>query len=128
MQDVSAYLFALAALGGVVLATLHFRGKKLPVPVAVVHGAVAAIALVLLIVGIAQAAPGTDLALGQWSMVLFLVAAVGGFVMFGGYHLRHKPLPSAFVVLHALTAVLAFVLLLICLSHTGSSAVTALGG
>jgi hypothetical protein len=126
MQNVSAYLFALAALGGVVLATLHFRGKKLPVPIAVVHGAVAATGVVLLTVGITQAA-GSDKTLGVWSLVLFLVAAVGGAVMFIGYHLRNRPLPSPFVVMHALTAVLAFILLLIWLSQAGSSAVTAIG-
>jgi hypothetical protein len=43
-------LFVIAALGGFVLLSFHLRGKPLPTGLAVVHGLVAAVALVLLIV------------------------------------------------------------------------------
>ncbi len=43
-------LFVLAALGGFALLSFHLRGKPLPTPVTIIHGLVAAVGLVLLIV------------------------------------------------------------------------------
>ncbi len=43
-------LFIVAALGGFVLVSFHFRGKVLPVPLMLVHGVVAAAGFVLLVV------------------------------------------------------------------------------
>ena len=44
----AAIVFAIAALGGATLATLHFRGRTpLPMPLALLHGLLAASGLVL---------------------------------------------------------------------------------
>ncbi|HZS44251.1 MAG TPA: hypothetical protein VFC63_04065 [Blastocatellia bacterium] len=43
-------LFVIAALGGFGLLSFHLRGKQLPGALAVIHGLVAAVALILLIV------------------------------------------------------------------------------
>lgn len=108
MVQIAAGLFAVAALGGLTLAALHFTGKKLPTPLALLHGGLGAAGLVTLgaaVVkeGVAGRAP---IALG-----LFVVAALGGFFLFS-YHLRGRRLPSPVVIIHALVAVAAFGLLL----------------
>jgi hypothetical protein len=106
----SAILFAIAALGGVTLATLHFRGRTpLPMPLALLHGLLAASGLVLLIAA-ALTQPGFGgLALG--ALVIFVIAALGGFYLFS-HHLRARPLPSPVVLIHGGAAVVAFLLLL----------------
>lgn len=110
----SAILFALAALGGLALAALHFRGggtERPPTSLALVHGLVAATALVLLIIGALQAGAG-GATLPWVSVAVFVVAALGGAYMFLGKHLRGEPLPGKVVVLHGALAVAGFVLLL----------------
>lgn len=100
-------LFAVAALGGLTLAVLRFRNQPLPMPLALIHGAVAAIALVMLLV-LALGPNGTRIeriALGG-----FVVAALGGFFLFS-YHIRKRPLPIAVVVIHGLVAVASFLAL-----------------
>ena len=110
MLNVAVILFALAAVGGLILATLHFRGKNRPWPLAILHGLLGATALVLLILplfmGSVQASPGL-----KWAAGLFVVAALGGFVLFA-HHIQNKRLPSGVVVIHALVAVTAFLTLL----------------
>jgi len=109
MFTLTVILFALAALGGITLATLHLRHKPLPMALALVHGIVAAVALILLIVAVAGGGLGT---LTTVSLILFIVAALGGFVLFATY-LRHKPLPTPLVYVHGLVAVIAFILLIV---------------
>ena len=104
-------LFAIAALGGATLSTLHFRGRTpLPMPLALLHGLLAASALVLLVVA-ALTLPGFG-GLGLAALVIFVIAALGGFYMFS-FHLRGQPLPSPVVLIHGGAAVLGFVLLLL---------------
>lgn len=106
----AAILFAIAALGGATLATLHFRGRTpLPTPLALLHGLLAASGLVLLIAAaLTQPAFG---GLGLAALVIFVLAALGGFYLFA-HQLRGKPLPSPVVLIHGGAAVLAFGLLL----------------
>ena len=104
-------LFAIAALGGATLATLHFRGRTpLPMPLVLLHGLLAAVALLLLII-VAVSQPGLG-GLALLALVIFLLAALGGFYLFS-FQLRGKPLPSRVVLIHGSAAVLAFVLLLV---------------
>ncbi len=109
MLVVAAVLFALAALGGIILATLHLKKNDAPVSLALVHGLAAAVGLVLLIIVVTQM-PSTGLA--GVALVIFLIAALGGFVLFA-MHLMRKPLPRGLIFVHGLAAVVAFVLLLI---------------
>ena len=103
-------LFALAAVGGLIMAVQRFRGAPQPaLPLALVHGAAAAAGLVALIVVVAgSGAPS----LARVALVIFLVAALGGFYLFS-VHLRKQPLPIPVIVVHALAAVTAFVILLV---------------
>ncbi|HEY4158112.1 MAG TPA: hypothetical protein VGM29_08440 [Polyangiaceae bacterium] len=104
-------LFGIAALGGIVMAIMRFSGKPVPpMPLALLHGALAAIALVLLIMAVANAAGGSHTSLV--ALVLFLVAALGGFVLFT-QHLRKGPLSIPLMVIHAVVAVAGFLTLLV---------------
>lgn len=101
-------LFAVAAAGGLLLAYLRFTNKPLPMPLALVHGAVAAAGLVALALAVfgPKGSGQTQLALG-----LFLLAALGGFLLFS-FHLRKKQLPGTVVIVHAVVAIVAFLILL----------------
>jgi hypothetical protein len=107
MEIGAAVLFAIAALGGLMLASQHFKGTRLSLPLALVHGGVAATALVLLMISVIR---GSNVGNAKLALVLFVVAALGGFFLFS-HHLRNKRLPSPVVIIHALAAVAAFLLL-----------------
>jgi hypothetical protein len=107
-MTVALLLFALAAVGGLVIARMRFKGKPYPpMGLALVHGAAAAAGLLTLIALVVngQAAGETT------PLVLFIIAALGGFGLFF-HHLRKAPLPIWLVVVHAAVAVIAFLLLL----------------
>jgi hypothetical protein len=109
-MNIALILFAVAAVGGIVLALIRFKGKPYPpLALALVHGAVAAAGLVALIALVAQH-QGTSSA--TTALVLFLIAALGGFGLFF-HHLRKVALPIWLVVVHALVAVAAFLILLL---------------
>lgn len=105
----SIVLFGLAAVGGVALAVLQLRGRGVSPVMAIPHGLLAAAGLVVLaIVAFAGGGPG----LASAAFGVLVVAALGGFVLFGR-HVRNRPLPPGLVVGHGLIAVTGFVLLLI---------------
>ncbi|MEO8016849.1 MAG: hypothetical protein ABI769_03470 [Pseudomonadota bacterium] len=108
MYRLSILLFAVAALAGLTMAVMHFRGKTPPRPVlAVLHGLFAASGLVVLLLAGFKVGFGgnSGIALG-----LLVAAALGGFVLLS-FHLRGRALPTGLVVGHALLAVAGFVLL-----------------
>lgn len=103
-------LFALAAVGGLVMAILRFRGRGLPpLALALVHGLAAAAGLIALIAAIAGGGAPSAATAG---LVVLLLAALGGFVLFS-HHLRRKDLPIGLMVVHALVAVVGFLILLV---------------
>jgi hypothetical protein len=114
MLTVAAVLFALAALGGLILAALHLKTKDAPITLALLHGLLAAAGLVLLIIGVTQIASA---GLAGVALAIFVIAALGGFVLFA-MHLSKKLLPSGLIVVHGLVAVVAFVILLIALTRS----------
>lgn len=110
MLYLSLVIFAIAALGGLTLAILHFRGKNRPWALGLLHGLLAATALVLLLIPILTGGIAATTVL-KWAAGLFVVAALGGFYLFSR-HLQSKPLPSAAVVIHGGVAVAGFLSLL----------------
>jgi len=108
MLKIVALLFALAALVGITLATLHFRKKGAPLWLALVHLILAAAGLVTFIGTVVQHRAVWLLGL---SLTLFVLAALGGFAMLA-LRLKKKAPPKPLIVIHALVAVAAFVLLL----------------
>lgn len=107
-----ALIFALAALGGLTLATLHFRQKPAPQWLAFTHLTLAAVGLVLFIV---QVTTHGAAGLLSTALALFVIAALGGFMMLA-FRLKQKPQPRPLIVVHGLVAVAAFLILVTHLS------------
>jgi len=109
-MTIALFVFALTAVGGLIMATLRLRGRPLPpFGLAVAHGLAAAAGLAALIFAIA--AGGLPIT-GTVGLVLLLAAALGGFVLFSN-HLRKQPLPIPLVIVHGLVAVAGFLTLLV---------------
>jgi len=108
-MTIALVLFALAALGGVAMAAIRLRGaERPPTGLALVHGAAAAAGLIALIIAVMNMAdPGP----ARTALVVFIVAALGGFYLFA-QHIQKKALPIPVVVVHGLVAVVGFVILL----------------
>jgi hypothetical protein len=103
-------LLAIAALGGLTMAGIRFRGKPQPPAwLAMLHGLLAAAAVTLLLY--AYFTVGLP-ALASWALLLFLIAAGGGVFLNLNYHWKMLPLPKGLIVGHAGIAVAGFVLLL----------------
>lgn len=109
IQTATALLCA-AALGGILMAGMRFRGiPHPPAWLAMGHGFMAAAGLTLL----TYAALTTGLPVMAWVALGFLaIAAVGGVAMNLLYHNKQLALPIPLMVLHALLAVTSLVLLL----------------
>lgn len=101
-------LFAIAAVLGAITLTKIVQDQNPPRPLVYSHGLFAAAALVLLIAHSLQDPDNAPML----SLTLFVIAALGGFVLFGR-DLMGKPGPKALAFLHAGVAVTAFVLLLV---------------
>jgi len=103
LLNVAAIVFAIAALGGIVLAAHVLRGKFAPWALSLLHAALGAAGIVLVLVTVIQGLRGNAaLALG-----LFVVAALGGFFL-ASFHYRKQLPPSAVVVVHAVVALAGF--------------------
>jgi hypothetical protein len=100
-------LFAVAALIGIYLISFVLQKKETPKAIAVVHGLLAATALILVIVHTVQT--GADLV---QVIALFVITALGGIVLFAR-DIMGKSLPKALAVVHGLLAVTSFVFLLV---------------
>ncbi|NDZ17869.1 hypothetical protein C7T35_27810 [Variovorax sp. WS11] len=103
-------LFAIAAVGGLIMAGIRFAGdRQPPVALAMLHGFLAAAAVTLLLYG-AVTIGLPSMALG--ALALFLLAAAGGAILNLNYHWKQRPLPKWLVLVHGLIAVAGFLLLL----------------
>lgn len=107
MLTTAVVVFAIAAVGGVILALHVLRNKLAPWLLSIVHALLGAAGIVLLLLTVLEGA--SQLAL--WSLVLFVVAALGGFFL-ASRHAKSKLPPKGVVVVHAVVAVVAFGLLL----------------
>src|SRR3546814_782619 len=104
MLTYALIVFAVAALGGLVLASSVLRGKLAPWAISILHALLGASGLVLLIVTVlqGQGAGRVTAALG-----ILVVAALGGFYL-ASLHLRKQVAPKAVVFVHAGVAVRAW--------------------
>lgn len=101
-------LFAAAAVLGLIVLTALLKSKETPKAIVYLHGAIAAVGLLLLIV---YAMDPASLPVGI-SLTLFIIAALGGFILFGR-DFSGKPGPKWLGLVHGLVAVSAFLLLLV---------------
>lgn len=100
--------FAIAAVGGLILAAHVLRDKFAPWALSVLHAAFGALGLVLLILLLFQGGASQTVLVG---FGLLLVAALGGFLL-ASFHLRKRFPPKTIVVVHAGVAVAGFLTLL----------------
>ncbi len=108
MLNISILIFAIAALGGVFLASRVFAGQLAPWVVSIVHallGAAGLVTLILVVMG--------DSGNGRLTAALGLlvVAALGGFYL-ASIHAKGTVAPKAIVIVHAGVAVAGFLTLL----------------
>ncbi len=108
MLNTALVLFVVAAAGGLALLVLRIRDAHLPMGLALAHGVFAASGLVVLVMAIVSKGAG---AIATLPLILFVIAAVGGFGLFS-FHLRGEKVPVSLALIHGTLAVLAFVILL----------------
>jgi hypothetical protein len=108
MINIAIVLFALSAVLGLTILVKWLTKKNASKAVIYSHGLVAAAALVLLILYAIQNRENFP----QTSIVLFVLAALGGFYMFI-MDLQKKASPLAIAFIHALLAVTGLVTLLL---------------
>lgn len=109
----AAVVFAIAALGGAVMAAMRLSGRDLPpLALAAVHGIFAAAGLIILILAVTGTGVPSSATI---ALVGFFIAAAGGFFLLFGYHFRHRALPVPIMFVHATVAVISFIILLVAL-------------
>jgi len=110
MLKAALVLLTLAALGGVAMGVIRLGGNANPPNwLAMLHGLLAAMALGLLLY--AYVIGGVP-AVAAWALLLFLVAGLGGAYLNLRYHARAVLLPKGIMLVHAVIAVVGYVLLL----------------
>lgn len=99
--------FALAVILGMILISYVLTNRNTPKGIAFTHGPIAAVGIILLIGYAFFHHPS------PWiSIILFILAAFGGFLLI--YRdITGKSVPKWLAILHGLTAITGFVLLLI---------------
>jgi len=108
MLPYALIVFAIGALGGLVMAARVLRGQFAPWALSLLHAGLGATGLVLLIVLLMQGNTPQRVLVGFGLLVL---AALGGFFL-ASFHLRRSLPPKAIVLAHAGVAVAGFLTLL----------------
>lgn len=101
-------VFAIAALGGLLLASSVLRGRFAPWAVSILHALLGASGLLLLV---AQVVQGSAAGRVVGALGLLVVAALGGFYL-ASLHVKKQLPPKGVVFLHAGLAVTGFLVLL----------------
>lgn len=99
-------LFAIAAVFGLTCLIPVLQGKSPSRAFVFIHGGIAAVALVMLI--LAYLRPTSTVPV--LAVVLFVVGALGGFVLFAR-DMQKQPIPKALALVHAGIGVTAFLIL-----------------
>lgn len=101
-------IFAVAALGGLFLASKVLTGKLAPWPVSILHALLGAAGLVTLILAVLSNSDNSTLTI---ALGLLVVAALGGFYL-ASIHAKGEVAPKNVVFIHAGVAVAGFLTLL----------------
>lgn len=107
MLELALVLFAIGAVGGLILAASVLRNRLAPWALSIVHALLGASGLIVLLIMLWQGSVPKAFLL---AFGLLAVAALGGFFLVS-FHLRSKIAPKAVVVLHAVLAVGGFLTL-----------------
>ena len=108
MLTYALIVFAIGALGGLYLASHVLAGKLAPWSVSLLHAALGAVGLLLVIyAAVTRGVSHAALA----GLVVLIVAALGGFYL-ASIHLRSALAPKSVVFVHAGVAIIGFLTLL----------------
>jgi hypothetical protein len=109
MLNIAILIFAIGAVGGLVLASSVLRGRLAPWALSLLHMALGATGLVL--TGLVVLGGSSDVAsIVPIALLVLVVAALGGFFL-ASFHVRKMPPPKPVVLIHAGVAVVGFLLL-----------------
>ncbi|MEO8802698.1 MAG: hypothetical protein ABI304_02665 [Rudaea sp.] len=108
MLTYAIVLFAIGAIGGLVLASSVLRDKFAPWALSLLHALLGAAGLIVLIVMFLQGSTGSRLTA---ALALLVVAALGGFFL-ASFHMRKRIPAKGLVIGHAGVAVVGFLTLL----------------
>lgn len=109
MLMTAIFLFIIALCFGLGLLVTVLSDRPTSKPVILIHGGAALVGLLVIIVYMLK---GHFQPLLIASIILFVIAALGGLTLFS-FDWRAKPIPKALAVLHPLLAFTAFLLLVI---------------
>jgi hypothetical protein len=111
MLKIATILFVLTALGGLLMATIRFGGRRNPPAwLAMLHGLLAASGLTLLVYAVCTMPVPAS---AKLAAALFVLAAGGGAILSLAYKWKQILLPAWLVIGHATLAIVAFVLLVL---------------
>ncbi len=109
MITIAVLVFAIGAVGGLILANSVLRGQMASWTLSLLHAALGATGLVL--TAIVVLGGSTDVAkIVPTALIILVVAALAGFFL-ASYHARKISPPKGAVFAHATIAVVGFVLL-----------------
>ncbi len=108
MLTYAVIIFAVAAAGGLVLASQVLGGKLAPWPLSIVHALLGATGLIILIMMVLN---GTGAGRITAALAILVVAALGGFYL-AALHAKQQIAPKGVVIVHAGVAVVGFLTLL----------------
>jgi len=109
MLKLAVLIFAIGAVGGLILASHVLRVRLAPWALSLLHAALGATGLVLTGIVVLN---GSEEGKGviPIALILLIVAALGGFFL-ASFHARKVPGPKPVVLIHASVAVAGFLLL-----------------
>src|SRR5690348_9954680 len=109
MLKIAVLIFAIGALGGLILASSVLRGKLAPWALSIVHmllGATGLVLTALVVLGGSEAGKG----LVPVALLFLVVAALEGFYL-ASIHVKKEVAKPGIVITHAAFAVIGFLLL-----------------
>jgi FtsH-binding integral membrane protein len=109
MLKLAVLIFAIGAVGGLILANSVLRGRLAPWALSLLHAALGATGLVLTGIVVLQGAEDGQ-GIIPIALLILVVAALGGFFL-ASFHARKAPAPRPAVLAHAGAAVIGFLLL-----------------
>lgn len=111
MLSIAVVLFVIAAFFGLYVLLAILQNRSTPKGAVFTHGPLAALALILVLIYMFMG-PGHREPLLVTSVVLFVIAALGGLTLFT-IDMSKKPIPKLIAVLHPIIAVIALITLII---------------
>jgi len=109
MLKIAVLIFAIGAIGGLIMASSVLRGRMAPWALSLLHAALGATGLVLTAIVVLGGSADVP-SIVPIALLLLVIAALGGFFL-ASFHARKQLPPRGVVFVHAGVAVVGFLLL-----------------